>query len=329
MDLLSECRGYINEAIGIAPKIEPFHKAQGNKLPYFISDSYNIYHFCFLERNFVLLIPKDLLAYTPAEFSNHVEIVRKGLAIDVILLLPELTGYNRKRLIGYKVPFIVPRKQIYLPDLMIDLREHFKNEREERKGYLSPSAQVVFLYCILHKRNPLFPRDLVGGLTYSRMTLNRAFDELVYFELAGKAFPGRDKLLQFSGDWKELWQKALPFLRSPVKKRVFVVGNILNKDKFLLSGLSALSQQSMISDEKVMTYALEKNSFEELCGDYRLEVIPAAEGAVAKIEIWNYSPNLLSKSKNVDPFSLYLSLKDNQDERIHGELEAMMEGIAW
>ena len=47
------------------------------------------------------------------------------------------------------------------------------------------------------------------------------------------------------------------------------------------------------------------------------------------MQLWNYAPNLFARDDTVDKFSLYLSLKDNEDERIQSALEEMMESIEW
>jgi hypothetical protein len=41
--------------------------------------------------------------------------------------------------------------------------------------------------------------------------------------------------------------------------------------------------------------------------------------------VWKYDPNLLSKGKRVDDISLYLELKDDPDERVQNELDAIRE----
>lgn len=48
-----------------------------------------------------------------------------------------------------------------------------------------------------------------------------------------------------------------------------------------------------------------------------------------KIEIWSYSPDLLSESPVVDPLSLYLSLRNSEDERVQQQLETLIAGIKW
>lgn len=218
---------------------------------------------------------------------------------------------------------------MYLPDLMIDLREHFKDGRKVKRDYLSPSAQAVLLRCIIKNNKTLFPGDLLGKVPYSRMTLNRAFDELAHHELAVIAFPGRDKLLSFDLKGKELWRKALPFLRSPVKKTIYTSVNPFSGEKSFLAGLSALAEYSTIAAGNLPVYAIEWNSYRVLYSGSKLREIPSPDGATAAVELWNYSPAILSNSNAVDQLSLYLSLRGNQDERVQGALDSMMEAMIW
>ena len=45
-----------------------------------------------------------------------------------------------------------------------------------------------------------------------------------------------------------------------------------------------------------------------------------------ELEIWSYDPIRLAVGKQiVDPFSLYLSMQDDEDERTQMELENMLE----
>ena len=57
--------------------------------------------------------------------------------------------------------------------------------------------------------------------------------------------------------------------------------------------------------------------------------MPYPETDSVIIEIWKYSPLLLSETKVVDPLSLYLSMKDMEDERIQTSLEELLEKVEW
>ena len=176
----------------------------------------------------------------------------------------------------------------------------------------------------------MLPNDLLDSVPYSRMTLIRALDELACFELAQTTFLGRDKLLRFELTGQELWQKALLFLKSPVKKVIYVTENILNNENIYIAGISALSQYSMIAEDLLPVYAVEKDHYYKFKRDDRIQEIPSMDGATAKVEIWSYDPGIFANNNRlVDPLSLYLSLRDNHDERIQGELEEMMENRVW
>ncbi len=72
-----------------------------------------------------------------------------------------MTAINRGRLIQKGMNFIVPGKQLFLPDMLLDLRENF-NERSSRKNKekLLTSAQYILLYHMLHRYEKVQLTDL-------------------------------------------------------------------------------------------------------------------------------------------------------------------------
>jgi len=54
-----------------------------------------------------------------------------------------------------------------------------------------------------------------------------------------------------------------------------------------------------------------------------------SEQATARIEVWSYEPKLLGNNESVDPLSLYLSLRYSPDERVHQQLERLIEEVPW
>ncbi len=49
----------------------------------------------------------------------------------------------------------------------------------------------------------------------------------------------------------------------------------------------------------------------------------------SKVELWKYDPGLFAKDGEVDPVSLAMSLSDNTDERVEGELQSFLEEYKW
>ena len=58
-----------------------------------------------------------------------------------------------------------------------------------------------------------------------------------------------------------------------------------------------------------------------------VETRPRAAAPVL-LQLWIYSPALFGNN-TVDPLSLYLSLKDDPDERVQIALDELMKGIKW
>ncbi len=60
-----------------------------------------------------------------------------------------------------------------------------------------------------------------------------------------------------------------------------------------------------------------------------LQLVEAADDAGLEIEVWRYSPRLLYDREAVDRLSLYLDLREDEDERVQSALEEMMRGVEW
>lgn len=121
---------------------------------------------------------------------------------------------------------------------------------------------------------------------------------------------------------KELWEKALPLMRSPVRKKAYISSI---SENLPLSGISALSQLSMISPDPLPVYAI---SFTDKNRKYILSKVASEDIADCLLEVWQYKPLEMPENR-VDPLSLYLSMKDEDDPRIQGCLQEMMENIKW
>ena len=47
----------------------------------------------------------------------------------------------------------------------------------------------------------------------------------------------------------------------------------------------------------------------------------------SKVEIWRYNPSVLSLKDSVDELSLYLTLKNDKDERVEEAVEKLLENV--
>jgi DNA-binding MarR family transcriptional regulator len=321
-----ELERYVHDALGVSVKSTPWSGA--DHLPHFLKERYRFAQTELLGLRALLVIDTNPEEQSPATVRKHMDLLQAKQHADLIYVRAQVTAYNRKRLIEQKVPFIVPGNQMYLPMLAIDLREHFRRIREESPTF-SPSTQVVVLHALLRDaRQVLIPAEMAPRLGYSAMTMTRAFDELETANLAEVTVRGRERCLRFIGGRKEIWEKAQPFLRSPVNKRLFT-RRTDDAEGATLSGLTALAHYSMLATPAYKTYALSREDWKALRKRHNIIEVPAQDPDAAEIEVWWYSPALFAEHGIVDRLSLYLSLKADHDERTETALEEMMEKFKW
>jgi len=177
-------------------------------------------------------------------------------------------------------------------------------------------------------RQPVTPKKLAKQLGYSAMTMSRALDEIEGNQLGTIKREGRERLL-LPEIKRVLWTRVQPFLKNPVRDVVRIKEENLPRNLRLAAGTTALAQWSMLNPPKEPVYALGRQDWKKLSS--KVETIPVEDDGTCHVQLWRYDPRLFAKNQKgcVDPFSLYLSLRQNGDERIESALEEMMEKIEW
>ena len=89
-------------------------------------------------------------------------------------------------------------------------------------------------------------------------------------------------------------------------------------------GTDALSDISMLAPGSSRVFAA--LSSEALRRKDLVEV--PRESASIRLELWHYRPAFVYGDR-IDPLSLVLSLADEQDDRVQGEIEEVLEGFQW
>lgn len=329
VNTINKLAEYLHTALDIT--VTPQKWTGAGTLPYFLAEIYDFYIIKVLGNPVIVMSHKAPGEQTPAAIRKHYEVVIKNRKEVVLYLCDTITAYNRKRLIDHKVPFVIPGSQLYLPDLGIDLREHFRQVRQSRLQF-SLSTQVLILYSIINRDlGPFTPAGMAGKLGYSSMTMSRAFDELEMAGIGKIKTGGRERLLALPADPRELWELTLPYLKSPLRRTLYV--RPLHKrnafEKMPLAGLSALAMYSMISGPEYQVRAIGNDAMSYIKNSGEYEIIPFPEPGAIELQFWSYSPGFLSTGKTVDVFSLYLTLSGETDERIQKALNEMMAGYKW
>ncbi len=321
-EFIESLKSYLNEVLNVS--IAVHHWKNPGHIQIFLTDSYDFFKFTIFEQIYLLMVPKESTEITPGLISKHYKQAQKSCDNCIIYAQSSLSSYNRKRLVEYHIPFIIPGNQMYLPHLGIDLREHFRRLHCNKDKAFSPAAQAVAIYALVRQTNEkLTSSHLVEKLGYTFMTINRVFAEFRTAQIGEFFQEGREHCWTFT-DKRTLWELAAPFLRSPVKKRLWLKSHQLK----ILAGLTALSHLSFLAPPPLPIFAASIHQW-RIWQKLGFEVMPSTDGADIQLEIWHYDPELFAKNNIADPFSLYLSLKANQDERIESALKEMLENIEW
>lgn len=320
--LLQDIKKYIHELLNV--DIEASQWKEEGKLTFFLTDAYDFYETSLFNQACLLMIDRQNGNITPGTIRKHQEQIQKNWNGPIIYVQSAISSYNRKRLIEHHIPFIIPGNQMYLPQIGIDFREHFRKTHTKREGILSPSTQAIIIYALLcNVDEELSASILANKLGYTLMTMTRALNELKSARIGEFHQEGRERFWTFS-DKKNLWRQAKPLLQNPVKKRLWMKNH---RFKYL-TGLSALSHFSQLTSPSLPIFAIGPREW-RLIKQSEVGEVPSSEGATAELQIWNYDPELFAKDGFVDPISLYCSLRANTDERIELCLEEMMEKLEW
>jgi hypothetical protein len=305
---------------------------QAAALPLFLRQRYGIYSARLFDRKFLLALEEEgwqSSPITPAEYGKQRDALGANFWVPVVLVIPTLPSYARNRMVQMGIPFIVPGSQTFIPNAFIDLRETFPRSHAKGRQTLGPAAQCIVLHHLLRGGLSGIPLKEVAGKTrYSPMMATKVKVELEALELCKGIRSGRSMMLDFVETGRRLWERANPFMVSPVKRMEWARWE-QPTPPWLLAGMTALSRQTMIADNRLPTYALSPTVFQKLLEKGAVAGCPDAEPAKGRIEIWAYPPGLLSDGPAVDPLSLYLSLKSSADERVQQQLEELMAGIKW
>jgi len=324
-----DVQAYLRETLGIAPKLRQWPGA--TKLPYFLQDAFEVRELELLNHTVLLAIDKQPNKHGLASVRSQLDKLRQLAGVPVVYVTGALASYERKRLIEQKVPFLVPGNQLYLPDLGVDLREYFRRRPAAADTALSPATQALLIAALLRKpwRAEWQPAEMVNELGYTTMTLSRVVRELTGAGVAKLRIEGRTRWLQVEGAPADTWERAVPLLRSPVKRRFWAL-RIPNwkAPRVRLAGLSALARCSMIAEPQWPTYAIGPALWKTVT-QADIEVLPEHLPGACEYEVWHYNPGLIQGSEIVDPLSLTLSLQGNSDERVQLALDELKEHMPW
>lgn len=327
---------YINETIGIEVIIHDLDSKYLSQIPVYLRATYQWFELTMLGRKFLVAFINDDNEFSITAIDKQLSIIEDKLGFPVILSISQLEPYNRQRLVKMRRSFIVVGKQMYVPNLFIDLKEYNFVKKAQKAEHFLPLSQVMVLFYILNRNKTLQIdhkpfKEIADFFKVNTINVSRAIENLQQLELINVINKGRSKAFHFLDSEKELWIKALEkgYFISPIQKVVYS-----NRSRYVahlpFAGDTALAEYTEINPSKQVTRAMDQESFSYLKKNTDLEFFDYEDEFI--YQIWKYDPDIISKvtgeyNNKVDPLSLYLSYIDNIDERVEIELDKLIETI--
>ncbi len=311
----------INKIFGNAVKEEPY--ALTGKVPNYIRYGYYVSSLRLNDMRCILVKPKTKewnLATLKTQLRNIEEIAKEPAVLD----LDRLTAAQRTNLIESGIAFVSGTGQVFIPFWGSYFEEKILNPAKPVE-VLSANAQLVFLALYYNSAmEPLNQTKIAALLTIPKATCSRAIQQLNALNLISVTGVGAANRVCIN-ERETVINRALPHMTSPVAKRLFVSSKP-EQLHLKYTGIKALALDTMLAfSDSDPGYAVSKDISLSISREILIDEQSYRDFGGEIIEVWKYDPNLLSKGKRVDDISLYLELKDDPDERVQNELDAIRE----
>lgn len=270
--------------------------------------------------------PKGKVA-TPRCLSVTANNLTSLLQLPIVFLLPACPAYERQRLIDKDVYFVVSEKYVHLPMLLANERVR----KTKQAKTLTPVAQYLLLYHLqIGSIEGMAARDIEDKIPYSYASITLGLTCLEDLGLCKKVAEGsKRKVIHFDMKGMNLWEQAQPFLVNPVEERIYCDG-LLSDDSFPECGINALAHYTRLNPDPERTIMMSVKQLRNFKSSEALVRPNEFDGNII-IEAWKYPPvtAIGVKAEWVDKLSLAISLREDEDPRVEGEVERLINETEW
>lgn len=313
----------INEFLPEQIMVMELQAAIKKKIPFGLSGAYDYYQTEIFNIPFIIAgVGDEEEDMTPSVLAKQKEVLQKQTGLTPIFIFHKIASYLFHRYTQKNIDIVVGSRQLFLPSILLVVgKEKPAISKETEKTPVL--FQVIVLYHLERENiDGITMQELAEKLKTSYATVNRCvrwMKEKGFITLNG----GKEKEIKFNFQGKNLWNEALPFMETPIEFVVYTP-ELGISDKGLISEQNALAEYSLLNGGPYRI-AISKEEYKKL----KKKNIYWDQFGEAGIEVWKYDPTLLSETGVIDKLSLYLLLKDYEDERVQIELENMLDEMKW
>ena len=305
------------------------------KLPFYMTQGKAFHEAKILDQRFLLVSFVDKSELRKDALIKLFDKLESTSSIPVAFAFETLSDFQRKNLIEANIPFVAASSIFYLPFLGIAYRKRKYAaspkplEDSEVLPKLTSAAQAFFLFMMYKVKDSQISKSEAArknGLT--PMSVSRYCKELSDRGLIQEFKVGNTVQIRCSESGRALFDKALPYLDSPVKKEIILLPSKAF-DKLPKAGESALSQVTMLAPPKTEVAACGPHAALAKGKGIDKESYGFFNDNYVELQVWKYDPQPLMQNNQIDTVSLYMSLKDSPNERVQASLKEMLDKEQW
>ena len=312
--------------LGRPLQLQERSKAQMKGVTIGDSLAYKFYDGEFHGMSLLFAEPKGKIA-SPRSLSVTASNLTSLLQRPTVFLLPTCPAYERQRLIDKDVYFVASDKYVHLPMLLAN--ERIRKTKQAK--VLTPIAQYLLLYHLqIESIEGLAARDIEDKMPYSYASITLGITCLEDLGLCQKVADGpKRKVIHFDKTGKALWEQAQSVLINPVEERIYC-DELLTEEHFTTCGINALAHYTWLNPDPERMIMMSSKQLRDLKASGALTRPNEFDGEVV-IEAWKYPPVTKhgEKPEWVDRLSLAITLRDDTDARVEGEVERLIQTIEW
>lgn len=291
--------------------------------PLILIGNYHLYNLEVYNQNCILIEPIGSQGI-PTD-RKYYKRLKNLTGKECVLYYEKMSEYSRNRLLDDGIPFIWVGHQIYMPFIGLWLKEN--EARDLNKcDQISFLAQKLLLMAIYECWDNVTVTKAAEKLQVSKMSITRVFDELESLSVPILHKERNKRIIRCAQNKKETWQKIKVYLRNPLINEYYLTEDIGSEN--VKSGISALCECSLLSDNEYPTYALTKTQITDKKIRNKKQ-LPRDEQLGCVVQELGYIIFFNGKSI-IDPLSIFLLMeKELDDPRIEKAIEEMLEEYVW
>jgi hypothetical protein len=293
------------------------------QLPLLLKSKYELYDMEINGQHCLLARPMKAIGLI--ELRKQQKRLESLTGMYCVLYLTRMNPYSREKMLEEGIPFVLENSQVYMPFLgvLLSPKETRTLKPCSRVSFLTQKLLLLALYEGWEKVTVTMAAEY---LNVSKMSITRCFDEIESLEIPIMENKGRIRYISCKGNKKTQWEVLKAFMRSPVIQEFYLEEDI--SANFIKSGISALSEFSMLEDNRYPTCAITKAQIKEY-GIRERKQVPKGEvpGCIVQ-ELGYLIP--YNGGKVIDPLTTSLIMEnEREDPRVDKALDEMLEENVW